>query len=1141
MPADTLGRISGIMLKNNLLRQGVDLAFENDLIYLDVESNRVGIRSSSPTHDLTVTGTTSSSELLVDTSYFSGNLRIIDNNITTVFGSLTISAAGQIVAPEIRTADIGINNNYITTSSNPLLDIIDGGSSTSFLTSTLDLGLASTTTFGDVFDLGNAELSGPTTNTSLEIRPNGTGKVLVFGNLNTTGSIHSTGDITLDGTIIFGNNDSDSVTFNADIASDIVPDQHYTYNLGRADRRWSETHSVLINGQLLTTEQLQTDAGIDLALRQGKIWYVATNGSDTNDGEHQSGAFATIKHALSQATSGDTVFIYPGTYTEQFPLIVNEGISVNGFGIRSVKVIPTPATNTNNAFVLNGQTTVSDLTVADFYSPGYAFSFDSGFSVTSRSPYVKNITVITKGSVTSETDPRGFDSGDAGRGALVDGSQALSTSNEASMLFHAVTFITPGVDAITMTNGVRVEWLNSFTYYASRGLYATDGSLGFAGLAVKFGAEIRSIGSANIYGTYGAVADGASTLMYLIQHNFAYIGTGKDTSNDKTLVIQANETQELNSGKIYYQSQDHEGTWRVGDAFFANLEDGTVSFDTSGIDLDNISSLTVSTGNEITYIDFSLIRTGNLRLQGNTFESLLGNLDVNAASGTINLTQNVNVDKNVSITGDFSIDGGLTLGNQSTDTIKFFSDISQDFVPDVNDSYALGSSTRVWQELHTVEANIDSVRFYDNVITINSLNTNLILTSDGTGTVVIPTSNVQVNQNVDVVGQSNIRTTNITGLVNHTGTRNITGSIDSSGFLAVTNNLTVDQIVYLPQIRIQTNNITVTNLNTDLVIKANGTGSILISNSDLDIDNNLTALSTATTNGITVANRTTSDEFYSNDILINDNSITTTKLNSNLIFVADNLGSVFVETQEIVSNTIKNTDNIILRPGTVKNTDLDSTGSLKIPVGNNVNRPLANKAQGDLRFNTADNTFEGFDGITSRGLGGVFSADRETSVKASKTTNVLNFVAGTVAAMEITTAGMRINGLYVDNLEFDNSLILANNTDLFLTPTGTGLNRFESITFDSNEIQNDLSTAITLSATGNGYVRLTGTDGFIMPYGNDADRTPTPEIGETRYNIEREYIEIWDGISWINSGGVGGNVTGQQMEDLSYLWNLILG
>ena len=74
-----------------------------------------------------------------------------------------------------------------------------------------------------------------------------------------------------------------------------------------------------------------------------------------------------------------------------------------------------------------------------------------------------------------------------------------------------------------MTNGVRVEWLNSFTYFANRGLYAVDGVTGHLstdGSTVKYGAELRAIGSANVYGNYGAVADGADTLMYLVQHNF---------------------------------------------------------------------------------------------------------------------------------------------------------------------------------------------------------------------------------------------------------------------------------------------------------------------------------------------------------------------------------------------------------------------------------------------------------------------------------------------------------------------------------------------------------------------------------------------------------------------------------------------
>ena len=98
-----------------------------------------------------------------------------------------------------------------------------------------------------------------------------------------------------------------------------------------------------------------------------------------------------------------------------------------------------------------------------------------------RSPYVRNVTVITQGTTTSNTDPRGFASGDAGRGAYLDGSIANADSKEAGMLFHSVTFITPGVTGLKVTNGSRVEWLNCFTYFADKGIEIVDGSAGLKG------------------------------------------------------------------------------------------------------------------------------------------------------------------------------------------------------------------------------------------------------------------------------------------------------------------------------------------------------------------------------------------------------------------------------------------------------------------------------------------------------------------------------------------------------------------------------------------------------------------------------------------------------------------------------------
>ena len=62
-----LGRISGPILKENLLREGVDIAFETDLLYIDVNNDRIGVRTNSPSSDFHVDGTIRTTNLIVDT------------------------------------------------------------------------------------------------------------------------------------------------------------------------------------------------------------------------------------------------------------------------------------------------------------------------------------------------------------------------------------------------------------------------------------------------------------------------------------------------------------------------------------------------------------------------------------------------------------------------------------------------------------------------------------------------------------------------------------------------------------------------------------------------------------------------------------------------------------------------------------------------------------------------------------------------------------------------------------------------------------------------------------------------------------------------------------------------------------------
>lgn len=63
-----IGRISGAMLKNNLERYGTDLAFETDLLYLDVVNGRVGIKTDAPTATLQADNVTISGSEIRSTS-----------------------------------------------------------------------------------------------------------------------------------------------------------------------------------------------------------------------------------------------------------------------------------------------------------------------------------------------------------------------------------------------------------------------------------------------------------------------------------------------------------------------------------------------------------------------------------------------------------------------------------------------------------------------------------------------------------------------------------------------------------------------------------------------------------------------------------------------------------------------------------------------------------------------------------------------------------------------------------------------------------------------------------------------------------------------------------------------------------------
>jgi len=94
-----IGRVSGPMLYPNLERQGVDLAFESNLIYLDVANHRVGVINSTPQYPLDSSGNVKLANIVIEGHTISSNTGVIafgsNSNV-----SITGGTSGQVLTTD---------------------------------------------------------------------------------------------------------------------------------------------------------------------------------------------------------------------------------------------------------------------------------------------------------------------------------------------------------------------------------------------------------------------------------------------------------------------------------------------------------------------------------------------------------------------------------------------------------------------------------------------------------------------------------------------------------------------------------------------------------------------------------------------------------------------------------------------------------------------------------------------------------------------------------------------------------------------------------------------------------------------------------------------------------------------------------
>ena len=234
-----IGRISGQLLKSNLLRAGENLAFETDLLYLDVVNSRIGIKTAAPSTDLDVNGHTRSTNLTVDTQLNVGDLHFTGNTITSDSSTINFAAAAgeaTVYHSRLQIDDLQLQGNTISTT---------------------------------------------VSNSSIELDPNGSGTVNIIANTNITGNLGVTGNISATGNVVIGGNIqigdalTDNIIINASIRSDLVPETDNTYDLGSATYRWRAVYAYNLYTDAITVPAL--DVG-DLMFYDNKI--TTTTGQD---------------------------------------------------------------------------------------------------------------------------------------------------------------------------------------------------------------------------------------------------------------------------------------------------------------------------------------------------------------------------------------------------------------------------------------------------------------------------------------------------------------------------------------------------------------------------------------------------------------------------------------------------------------------------------------------------------------------------------------------------------------------------------------------------------------------------------------------------------------------------------------------
>jgi hypothetical protein len=227
------------------------------------------------------------------------------------------------------------------------------------------------------------------------------------------------------------------------------------------------------------------------------IIYVTKDGKNTNTGLKLGDAKATIKGAVSVATTGSVIKVAAGNYIEDNPIYLPDQISIIGDSLREVSV---SQSNTNtDLFYVGAGNYISQLSFVGGPSTCAMVAFDPfNRRYINQSTYVQNCTNFVQNSI----------------GMQVDGNRVIGPLK--SMVLDAYTQYNQGGIGVSITNEGYAQLVSLFTICPNQAVFCGSG------------AACDLTNSNASFGNYGLVADGLGPQKFV---GFTTVATeeGKDT------------------------------------------------------------------------------------------------------------------------------------------------------------------------------------------------------------------------------------------------------------------------------------------------------------------------------------------------------------------------------------------------------------------------------------------------------------------------------------------------------------------------------------------------------------------------------------------------------------------------------------